>query len=97
MANEMFTFTEDEMVELYHYIDSVAIVTTFDMLHYISETAEAEEAPGKIEALEKDFREELGRVKNNASKKVSKTVFKIFMVSLLRAFDELNESNESEE
>lgn len=97
MANEMFTFTEEEMIDIYDYIESAAIVTTFDVLHYISEIAEAEEAPGKIEALEKDFREKLDRVQSSVSKKASETVPRISLASALRSYNESNESKESED
>lgn len=85
------------MIDIYDYIESEAIVTTFDMINYISEIAEAEEAPGKIEALEKDFREKLDRVQSSVSKKVSETVTKIWKASVFRSGNEPNESEESED
>lgn len=97
MANEMFTFTEEEMIDIYDYIESAGIVTIFDMLDYIIETAEAEEVPKRFEAMEKDFREDFQRLQNKISKKVFETLCAIGSASLCRAFDELSESKESED
>lgn len=84
------------MIDIYDCIESAAIVTTFNMINYIIKTGGAEKALEKYVDLDKCFREKLGRVQSNVSKKVSETVVKIWAASVLRSYNEPNESEDSE-
>ncbi len=97
MPYEVITFTKEELVDFYNYIERAANVRTFYILNHILDTAEVEEAPEKFEELENDFREDLYRLKNNISKKAYETAREIEMAKWLRNATEMLKNRESED